>query len=81
MEEGKHLLTKHTLSQYFQLNNNLNDIFNLTDPNSIADIIHNEMDIIINCIAPRHRIQLKKNFSPYVSKELKNNTIMKTFSH
>ena len=71
-KRDKHLLTKHTLSQYFLHNDNLNTIFNFTDPNIIANILHFEMDLIINCIAPRHRVQVKKKYSPYVSKELMN---------
>ena len=70
-KRDKHLLTKHNLTQYFQHNTQLNTISNLTDANEIANIIHFEMDVIINSIAPKRRIQLRKNYSPYVNKDLK----------
>ena len=50
---------------------NINTIFNYTEPNIIANILLFELDVIINSIAPKHRIQVRKNYSPYVNKKLK----------
>ena len=67
----KHLLTTHTLTQYIDHNDRLNEIFSLDDPDQIANILLSELNLIINCIAPKKRIQVKTKFAPFIDKELR----------
>ena len=62
----KHLLTTHTLTNYIDNNNRLNEIFNLEDPDQIANILLSELNIIINCIAPAKKIQCKSKYAPWI---------------
>ena len=52
-----HLLTKHNLEIYFDNNPFLNSVFHYQDSDTIAEILINEMDNIIECIAPSKIIQ------------------------
>ena len=57
------LLTKHTLNEYFSHNDTLNTIFNYTDPEIVANVLINEITLIINCIAPPKKIQCSNNYA------------------
>ena len=70
-KRDKYLLTTHTLKSYIENNQNLNSIFNYEDPEIITNILTSELNLIINCIAPKKRIQLTKKFAPYINKQLK----------
>ena len=58
------LLTKHTLNEYFKNNDTINTKFNYTDPNIIAEILVNEISLIIECISPSKKIQCPNNYAP-----------------
>ena len=61
------LLTKHTLNEYFTNNDTINTIFNHTDPNIIAEILVNEISLIIECISPSRKIQCSNNYAPWIN--------------
>ena len=71
------LLTKTRLKQYVDQNENLNSIFSLEDPNAVAEIIHIELNSIIESIAPSRIIQCKDNYLPYYDNDI-HETISKT---
>ena len=66
------LLTKHTLNQYFENNHNLNEIFSLTDPDQIAELLVYEVSIIIESIAPSKRVQCKNSYAPWINSDFIN---------
>ena len=55
------LLNKQNLCLYFDNNENLNTIFNHTDPNIIANILQVELNGIIDTISPPKIVQFSKN--------------------
>ena len=63
---GKLLKTcvKSDLQNYLESNDNINEIFNHTDPNTIAKILVEELSIIVESIAPSKIIQYNKKFVP-----------------
>ena len=63
------LLTKHSLNQYFDHNHELNRIFNETDPDAIAEILINELSLIIETISPSKKIQCSNSFCPWLDDE------------
>merc|ERR1712101_64271 len=63
------LLTRHNLNEYFSNNHFLQEIFSETDPNIIAEILLNELSIIIECIAPSKKIQCSKNYAPWINQD------------
>ncbi len=65
-----HLLTQHTLEQYIQNSQPLTDIFQLTDPDLIANTLSTELNNIIDIIAPKYKIQTKTTHAPYIDKHL-----------
>ena len=69
-QRDKYLLTSHELGNYVDHNFELNTIFHSHDPNVIAETIIRELNLIINIIAPKKRVQLRNNFAPYINKEL-----------
>ena len=64
-------MTEHTLTEYIRHNDILNSIFKYTDPDLIAHILMTELNIIIDCIAPQNVRQVKKNYLPYMTKDLR----------
>ena len=67
----KSLLTKYNLQQYLNNNTYINDLFKWEDPNLVSEILLNELHIIINAIAPKKRIQVKNDYCPFLTKDLK----------
>ena len=65
-----HKLTSHSLNQHLQHNHVLNSAFTFTDPNLIADIIMSEYNNIIEIISPRTIRQIRRNYTPYLTKKL-----------
>merc|ERR1712240_888005 len=65
----KHLLTEHNLNEYLNNNDIIQTAYNYTDPELIAEIIMREYNNIIEIIAPRTNRQVKKNYTPYLDKE------------
>ena len=51
-------------------NEALNSIFQLTDPNQIAQVFTEQMSSIINHLAPERRVQLTKKSKNFMSREL-----------
>ncbi len=49
-----HLLTQHTLEQFIQHSTPLQQLFQQTDLNTIANTLMTELNLIINTIAPTH---------------------------
>ena len=66
-------LTEQNLLKYINANLNLSKIFRYTDPNLVAEILQIELNSIIEIIAPTKKIQVKKNFTPYLSPQTKEN--------
>ena len=62
------LLTKHALNENFKHNDIIITVVNYTDPNAIANIIFNEITIIINCIAPPMKVQCTNKYTPWTDK-------------
>ena len=54
------------MCQYFINNEILNTIFHYTDPEIIANILINEISIIINCIAPAKKVQCNTKYAPWI---------------
>ena len=48
----------------------LNEAFQYSDPNIIADIFVNEMEIIQNSLAPPKRVQKRNHLAPWYDKKL-----------
>ena len=69
-KRDRHLLTEHTLTQYIEHNTYLNDIFHWNHPDIICDILHSELNVIINAIAPKKKIQLSKKYNPFITKNI-----------
>ena len=69
-QRDKYLLTSHELGSYVDHNFELNTIFHSHDPNIIAETIIRELNLIVNIIAPKKRVQLRNNFAPYINKGL-----------
>ena len=65
------LLTKHALNPYFENNSEINKLFHESDPNVIANILINELSIIIESISPSKQIQCKNNHCPWLTDEYK----------
>ena len=65
------LLSKRHIKNQFDNNATINDIFNYTDPDIIADIIQIEMNSMIELIAPQSYIQYTKDYAPYLTDELR----------
>ena len=63
------LLTKSELTKYILLSTPLQSIFQSQDPNYIANTIMMELNNIIEVIAPAKKVQVKKNFHPFLSEE------------
>ena len=57
------------MNEYLKNNDIIQTAFNYTDPDLIAEIIMNEYNIIIEIIAPKTKRQVKKNYTPYLTKE------------
>ena len=70
LKRNFHLLTKNELSKYIQSSSILQTIFQSQDPNYIANTITDEINNIINIIAPAKKVQVKKNFEPFISHEI-----------
>ena len=64
------LLTKCELTKYILLSTPLQTIFQSQDPNYIANTIMNELNNIIEIIAPAKKVQFKKKYQPFLSQEL-----------
>ena len=64
-------LTKTKLENAIIFNQNLDMIFNYNDPDTIANIFQSEFNSIIDFLAPLKVVNLKKNYAPYLSNELK----------
>merc|ERR1712240_1002518 len=65
----KYLLTEHTLNKYLNNKDIIQTAFNYTDLDLIAEIIMNEYNNIIDIIAPKAKRQVRKNYTPYLDKE------------
>merc|ERR1712240_767534 len=65
----KYLLTEHTMNENLKNNDIIQTAFNYTAPDLIAEIIMNEYNNIIEIIAPQTKRQVKKNYTPYLNKE------------
>lgn len=63
--------TKHALNQHLQHNEIIQTAFTYTDPDLVADIIMSEFSNIIDIIAPHTIRQVRKNYTPYISKTLR----------
>ena len=76
------LLNKNTLNLHVEQSHELNEVFSMTDPNSIANTLQDELTLIINTIAPQKRIQVKNihsNFlTPDIVKKIKTNNKLLT---
>ena len=52
-------LTKDNLIHEVENNPNLQNLYNLTDPNQVANVLQNELNHIINRLAPKSRVQIR----------------------
>ena len=66
-------LNKENILQEVIYNENLNKILSMTNTNDIWNNLIEELNTIINKIAPTRIIQIKKNSMPYFNKELDEN--------
>ena len=48
----------------------IQNVLQCDDPNEVAMIINNELNIIIDNLAPQKRHQTQKNYLPYVNSEM-----------
>ena len=65
-----YLLTTHLLNSYIDCNDILQTIFNYTCLNLIANILMTELNAIINIIAPSKIIQVRNDYTPYMTDDL-----------
>ena len=61
------LLTKQALTTLFNSNQNISSIFNYEDPNVIANILINELNSIIESLAPEKLIQHSNKYAPWLN--------------
>ena len=54
------LITTESLLHYLNMTNNIDQVFNTDNPNTIAEIIVNEVNLCIETISPSKRIQCTK---------------------
>ena len=54
-------LTKDNLIHEVENNPNLQNLYNLTDPNQVANVLQNELNHIINRLAPKSRVQIRND--------------------
>merc|ERR1712240_586638 len=57
------------MNEYVKNNDIIQTALNYTDPHLIAEIIMKEYNNIIKIIAPQTKRQVKKNYTPYINKE------------
>merc|ERR1712240_226133 len=57
------------MNEYVKNNDIIQTALNYTDPNLITEIIMNEYNNIFEIIAPQTKRQVKKNYTPYINKE------------
>ena len=55
-KRDKSLLSKHNLEQFMDNNTYIDELFQWEEPNLIAEILTNELNIIVNSIAPKPKI-------------------------
>ena len=53
------------------LNPNLNSVFNIQDPEIIAETIQNELGFILNDLAPAKIRQIRKAKAPYMDAKIR----------
>ena len=70
-KRDKSLLSKHNLEQFMENNTYIDELFQWEEPNLIAEILTNELNIIVNSIAPKPKIQLSKKFVPYMNSQIR----------
>ena len=70
-KRDKSLLSKHNLGQFMENNTYIDELFQWEEPNLIAEILTNELNIIVNSIAPKPKIQLSKKFVPYMNSQIR----------
>ena len=63
-KRDKSLSNKHNLEQFLDNNTYIDKLSKWEEPNLIAEILINELSMIVNSIAPKHKIQLSKKFFP-----------------
>ena len=67
------LLSKNRLLSFVSNSDILNDVFNFSDPNMIANILQLELNSIINAISPFKIVQYSKNIIPYIDSKIQQN--------
>ena len=65
-------ITQSKVTKCIQNSYLLNSIFTYTDPNLIVKILLDELNLIVNHLAPEKIVNFEINHSPYLTKELKN---------
>ena len=65
------LLSKRNLQYQFNQNTIIGTALNHDDPNTKADLIHIELNSIIEYIAPQSYVQYKTDHAPYLNDEVK----------
>ena len=68
---NKKLLTRNNLLQGMY-HSNIHTAFHYSDPNDIANVLHMELNSIIETISPTKYKQFKKNYIPYIDKNTLN---------
>ena len=64
------LITTDSLLHYLNMTNNIDQVFNTDNPNTIAEIIINEVNLCIETIAPSKRIQCTKKHCKWYTQAL-----------
>ena len=75
------LLTKQKLVTFFNSNSKINSIFNHDDPNTIADILINELNLIIETLSPEKLIQHNNNYAPWLNSDFFKLLAKKNMAH
>ena len=64
-------LNKQNLKNLLRLNDNFNNIINLTDPNEIAANLQLELNAVIDTLSQPKVVQYRKNHQPYFTTDIK----------
>ena len=64
-------LSSEALIKAVENNPKLQSIYDLTDPDDVAEVLSGELNKIIKKLAPQKRIQIKKDHLPYFSTEIR----------
>ena len=75
------LLNTDILTYYCDMNDKIDTVFDFDTPNDIADILINEIDSIIQTIAPSKLVQCRNRNNKWYNKDIETQADVKNETH